>query len=102
MAEHIVKAKKMVEHEYTVEHKITCDLCGKDCENPDGVHGPSWARSDYDIDRVVVGTKVGSSYPEGGNYRKEQYDICPTCYEEKLKPFLHSLGVTPRVGEVDW
>lgn len=34
--------KRMVEQEFTVEHVVTCDICGVKAANPGGYFSPSW------------------------------------------------------------
>lgn len=95
--------KRMVEQEFVVEHVVTCDLCGLEAKKPGGYPYPSWREyHPMAIDAVVVGTKRGASTPDGGWTDEEVFDICPKCFDEKLKPFLLSLGAQPRAGRVDW
>ena len=92
------KAKRTIparEEEYVAE--ILCDICGTSKEG--GVWGDNWARG-YDINEVNISRRTGSQWPEGGNGEKIEFDICPRCMDEKVIPFLESIGAKPR--KQDW
>lgn len=79
----------------TVLASIKCDLCGLEAKDPENWSG----RSSYDVDgttvQVTVKHEEGTSFPEGRNVESKRFDICPTCFEEVLVPFLESKGATP-------
>lgn len=88
-----------VEHTYLVE--VTCDLCGTAGKTED-----RWSGSHYDVDEteisVVVKQKEGFSCPDGGSGTEFDIDICPTCFKEKLVPFLQDQGANIQPKEWDW
>lgn len=74
-----------------VVDKIVCDMCGEVIEECFG-----------EIDKVYVKHTTGYSYPDGGNLTKTMFDICPTCFTSKVRPWLEAQGAKPRDEEVDW
>lgn len=69
---------------------VTCDLCGREGE------GASWEESLWRENQTAVYTRVsqeeGESYEDCGSGQKYVVDICPTCFKEKLIPWLISQG----------
>lgn len=94
-----MKNKKNVHRSYDDEviESITCDICKKTYS------GEHWEKaSSYDVLETEVKLRTGSSYPEGGSGEETYFDICPTCFEEKLIPALKELGAIPTVKEWEW
>jgi hypothetical protein len=79
----------------TVLHQLTCDLCAKNSN-------AGWGAGAYEVLETEVRCKTGSSYPEGGSDKETTIDICPTCFTEKLVPWVKSQGGAPTVKERDW
>lgn len=75
-----------------------CDLCDRQTKDTENWKG----ESTYEIDNVVVLTKTGSSYPEGGHIEVTKFDICPDCFKNKLIPWMAKNGASPRTSERDW
>lgn len=86
-----VPEKKMM-----VEEDRFCDICGQNLEY-DGHE----RRSNYDHTSVEIKYETGMIYPEGGTYHIMETDICPICFEEKVKPALEALGAVFRKRELD-
>jgi hypothetical protein len=91
--------KKYQEYEIPIhiEHRwisTVCDLCGDESET-------AWAPR-YSAFEATVSLRDGNSYPEGGSGTKIEYDLCPTCFREKLIPWLESQGAKTVVTEWDW
>lgn len=82
-----------------VEGPVRCDLCGRTAPSHD--HKP-WAEGAYDVTEPVMSLKTGHSYPEGGSGETLSFDVCPTCFEEKVIPWMASQGATPRTEDWDW
>jgi hypothetical protein len=59
----------------------TCDLCGRTLKT-----------KDYEVREAEIRVKVGERYPDGGTVVEREVDICLECVEEKVFPFLKSLG----------
>ena len=76
--------KKVKKYEFTV-----CDICGDQSRN-------QWAGS-YDAFDATINIRTGTSYPEIGNGHEIDFDLCPTCINEKLIPWLESQG-----AKADW
>ena len=68
--------------------KITCDLCGQDVVKKCG-----------NADEVIIEHRCGSAYPEGGSGETVSVDMCVTCFEDKLTPWLKSQGAELRTTE---
>lgn len=93
-----MKNKKKVHCSYddTVTKSITCDICKKTYK------GTDWERERFSALETEVRMKRGSSSPEGGSGEEIIFDICPTCFEEKLIPALKELGAQPTISDWDW
>lgn len=68
-----------------------CDLCGRNLKE-----------KNYEVREATIRVKVGESYPEGGTVVEREVDICPECVEEKVFPFLESLGATVHEEKTDF
>jgi len=82
-------------HTETRIDKLKCDLCGAESHDRD-----DWSAERYAVAETTIQCKTGSSYPEGGSGTEYNIDLCPTCFEEKLIPWLQSQGAT--VKEKEW
>jgi hypothetical protein len=71
-----------------------CDLCGDESET-------GWAPH-YSAFEATVRLRDGIAYPECGNGTEIEYDLCPTCFREKLIPWLESQGAKTVITEWDW
>ena len=81
--------------EYTAE--LRCDICGRKAPNPESDH--PWVAAVYGVSDVKVGLHMGTQYPESGSGEDTCFDICPTCFTEKLIPALFALGAAPHITE---
>lgn len=81
------------EYKRQVLSEITCELCRKTTKY-------EWKMGDYNLVEVEVRLKTGTSYPEGGMGEEINIDICPSCFENKLVPWVQSQGGSAEVG--DW
>ncbi len=89
------------EREHTVA--IVCDMCRE--RHDDGREWNDyvvWTTYDYDVSETQVTWTNGYRYPEGGSGEKMFTHICPTCFKDKLVPWLQSQGCEVRTEEVDW
>jgi hypothetical protein len=70
-----------------------CDLCGGKAASPE------WSQwetsSSYDVSEVHISCEEGSSFPEGRSTEKLFFDVCPTCFHEKVVPWMESQGAKP-------
>ena len=86
--------------ESEIELKVLCDMCGVKQGWRD------WSSSYYQIDETKVSIKIehgiGTSYPEGGSCTTQEWDICPSCFETKLIPFLKSQKCVPVEKTIDY
>jgi hypothetical protein len=71
------------------DYKV-CDICHNIIEEVGG----------YDVDEVILQYRNGSSYPAGSFGETESFDICPDCFNDKIKPFIISFGSEPQLK--DW
>lgn len=62
--------------------KTICDMCQKDMPQTDL----------YYVEDVEVSLEVGTSYPGSHNTDTKRYDICRSCFENKLVPFIENRG----------
>jgi hypothetical protein len=96
---HCVEKTEMREVKTTEVEEITCDLCGKPAPTKEPAH--PWERGLFDVNRVQVSHHRGVRYPEGGSGEKLDLDICPSCFENVLFPFLREKGLTKDYEQYD-
>ena len=77
--------------EETVTEKVTCDLCGNEIKKERG-----------NAENVEVKHTTGSSYPDGGMGEEVSVDLCGTCFDTKLIPWLTEQGAVPATREWDY
>lgn len=75
--------------------EVECDLCHKTSKT-------LWTNGSFDATATEIIMKTGSSYPEGGSGTETEIDICPTCFVEKLIPWVETHGGTPTTKEWEW
>jgi len=75
---------------------MSCDLCRKIS------HKENWTTDYYQVAETTIECRVGTSYPESGDDRFYDVDICPDCFRDKLIPWLQSQGATVRETEWGW
>jgi hypothetical protein len=91
------KTVPAAERTYTDLVKVTCDICG--AENED----KNWAKGAYDFNAVKIRRIKGSNYgSDGGDSEEEFFDICPKCWDDKIKPALALMGAEPSKKERTW
>lgn len=95
-----MKETKKVKTTYENDHviSVTCDICHKK------YNGDHWNSGYYTVDEteisITIRHKVGDSYPEGGSGTELEIDICPTCFKDKLVPWIKSYGSI--LNEKEW
>ncbi len=94
--------KTRPESKYEECVEILCDLCGRAARRPDGHDGNVWGKTQFDVEAVSIGSRRGESYPEGGSTKTKSFDVCVSCFDEKIVPFMASLGAKPTTTESDW
>jgi hypothetical protein len=89
------KTKEVVSH-------VLCDLCG--AVGKSGYSGEAdWKEADdWESTETSVLVKTGCGNSEGGHFKLELFHICPSCFREKLVPWLESQGGKPSRDEIDW
>ena len=80
--------------------EIRCDICGKVAK------GGTWVSSEWEVNEVKIGvtlhTKEGQHYPETAWGTEYNVDLCPTCFADKLLPWLKSQGAQLQPIEYQW
>ena len=78
--------------------QVTCDLCGATGK------GEDWGSSTWEVNEttieITVHHKEGESYPEAGWGTEYTIDLCPTCFVNRLVPWLRSQGA--KIEAVPW
>lgn len=79
-----------------------CDICKKtySVKNVD-----SWSDNEYEILETEIKLEKGEQYGPwdgGGDKTITEVDICPSCFENHLIPWLESMGAVIKKTEVDW
>ncbi len=77
-----------------VESHRACDICGKE-QHPDGVWPEKYALRDgaFGVLDTEVSIEEGTNYPGDYDVSEIEYDICPTCFKEKLIPWIESHAI---------
>ncbi len=96
--------REYTETEELVKNKmlvgIKCDLCGKNAKTE------NWDSSSYEINettiKITIKQKDGTTYPEGGWGTEYSVDMCPSCFKDKLIPWLESQGCEAKRQDWDW
>jgi hypothetical protein len=71
---------------------ITCDLCGKKIF--------TWAPN---VDDVEISHKSGiTDYGSHFDGTISSFDVCGSCYEDRVVAWFKSQGVEPAIIEVHW
>ena len=73
---------------------ITCDGCG----NKEEYSPRKGIWNDYDGDHER--TQVNASLIIGGRYTKYDFDVCPTCFQQKIVPLFDGNGTENRVEKI--
>jgi hypothetical protein len=90
-----ITVNKQITRTENVHIKTVCDICGFETRAFN-----NWSEKTYDTKETIIAMEMGDSHPSSGGFiKKTSYDICPTCFENKLMPFLSSLGAEPEVME---
>jgi len=71
---------------------VICDVCGKKSDKKG-----YWNTGIYDIEDTTVEMDIGTSFPGDHDVINTSFDICPTCFKDKLIPWLASQGATPTI-----
>lgn len=86
--------------EYQATTAIRCDICGRE------VQESNWVESYWGVEetegRFYARRWTGEQYPEGGWGEVWEFDICPTCFAERLIPWLREQGVNVEPSEWKW
>lgn len=100
----ITKGRTTVQaHEREYIHSVACDICQKTrtASGVEDVDPNSWAGG-FQVNTTTIEREFGESYPESRNVVTKTCDICPTCFETVLVPFLESKGVKMREERSEW
>ena len=73
--------------------EVKCDLCGATCPG-------EWGKG-FQVARTEIKMREGEAYPEYQELEDTEVDICPTCFKEKLLPWLKSQGAVPTVTTIE-
>jgi len=81
---------------------VRCDLCGAQAKQP----WNEWGVGCYEVNevevRVEVRAKDGDNYPDGGSGTEYMVDLCPTCFRDRLIPWLCEQGAQIEAMKWDW
>lgn len=84
--------EKHIETHEEIDYRA-CDLCGRPTETQDC----------HDCDAVEpLQHRYGTSYPEGGDGEEIEIDLCPSCFKNKLVPWLQSQTPLHPIAYEDW
>ena len=86
------KKIKIPATEKEVEDYRTCDLCKNRIAFNFG----------YEETDITIKQEIRSGTPDGGESVTTEIDMCKSCFENKLIPWLKNQGATPRIKESEW
>lgn len=69
--------------------RVTCDLCGNEIRR-------EW----YKTSDVDMKSREGMNYPESSWGTETSFDVCGTCFNDTVVPFMVSKGAVPT--KTDW
>jgi len=78
-----------------------CDLCGHESRGQEWEAVGLYGMNDTEM-AIEIRQKEGTNYPEGGSGTKYEIDLCPTCFKDRLIPWLKSQGADIKTEEWDW
>ena len=83
--------------------EAVCDICGK-VSKIDDYDGIDWNNgNEVFLEKfVTIKKETKYSYPSGGDGKQEYFEICDECFDDKVVPFLESLGAKKYFKEYDW
>lgn len=84
----------------TVVDAVRCDLCGA-LGLYSGLAETDWAPGST-VEETTIAIRTGDEWHGGGQSRTEFYDVCGSCFRDKVEPVLLQLGAVKRVSENDW
>jgi len=79
------------EKTYEKTVRIECDLCGAEAEG-ETFDGSIWSAEEIEVE-VRVHMTEGEAFPGDYDIKACRIDLCPTCFKEKLIPFINENGV---------
>lgn len=89
------------------EHRSSYDVSRVEIEMKSGRKielraDPPSLMSIHDINKVMIESHEGSSYPEGSHITATVIDCCRKCFEEFALPALVNAGFVPRDEDRSW
>ena len=85
--------------EETRDKAIKCDMCGAISPRPDDW---SAAGDSFGVSTVTIEREVGTHYPEERSVTTYSVDLCPTCFDTLLAPWLAANGAPLREEDRGW
>jgi hypothetical protein len=100
----IFETKTRPATQYKACVSVTCDLCNAKASSPDEGPDSVWQSEYYDATevQVCVRLRTGEVFPEDSNAKEVHFDICPSCFQSKLVPWLESQGAKANKRDVGW
>jgi uncharacterized protein (DUF2225 family) len=89
-----IEAKRTTEE--TFIHSVECDFCHTIYK------GEGWGKDGYKKAETNISYLWGTFYPDDCNGSEIEVDICPTCFMEKLVPWMKEQGVHIVKSEFPW
>lgn len=78
-----------------------CVFCGRKANDLDNQEdSANWANDAYVRETVVIRLSNGETFPECSNREYEEWDVCPECFDTRIRPLLPKDSSNKE--EVDW
>lgn len=87
----------LVHHDKQVLTHRTCDICGSESYD-----GSNWSDKTFGVEEITILRKTGESYPDCGTMTDWSFDLCPSCWTEKLVPWMKEQGAFPEEKDIGW
>ena len=88
----VIKERKVSYEEDYCDH-IICDICKVKS------NGSDWGSSVNSDDEITISRVRGYSDRDGGLHTAVSFDLCPSCFMNKLIPWLKENGGEPSEEE---
>jgi hypothetical protein len=82
--------------------ELTCDVCARVAPYPRDSDPWNKDADQYHVGDVRVRMTTGSRFPDSADETTLSFDVCTTCFTDKLIPWFATFGATPSRKEEWW
>jgi hypothetical protein len=85
-------------YETPITEGFTCDLCGKQTKQKNYYRSADWSEETGTVDRITIERHIEKGVYYGQESPGEEatliFDLCSSCWDDKLVPFFAMYGGT--------